>query len=551
MNITCSELIVRILEGHGVSHIFGIPGAKVDHLFNVLADHGPKLVLCRHEQNAAFMAQAVGRLTCKAGVCLVTSGPGVANLVTGLLTATSEGDPVVALGGSVPRAQLLKNTHQVVHGADVMRTVTKYSAEVSDPSVLAEVLANAFRISETSLPGAVFVSLPKDILEADVDSFFISRTQEMHMGASPEEILRQAAEKISTAKCPVLLLGMSASKPHAAAAVRAFLKKHPLPVVCTYQGAGVVSRDLLKCFVGRVGLFANQPGDTLLSKADVIVSIGFQPIEYDPHLWNTNPDACLISMNVRRGQVERYYQPSIELLGSYSDNLSSLALMVKRSSYADDIPLVKDLQKTLFQDIAKEPLADPKLIHPLHFIKALSEVLDDDDIVTCDVGSHYIWLARYFLRYQPRRLLFSNGQQTLGVALPWAMAASLLYPQKKIVSVSGDGGFLFSAMELETAVRMKCNLVHFVWRDDCYDMVKIQEEMKYGRSFGVALGNPDIVRFAESFGAKGLRINSPKETASVLKKAFSLDGPVVVDVPIDYRDNKALCEALRLYDFGQ
>jgi len=545
-----AELVVESLEAHGVSYIFGIPGAKIDKVFDVLADHGPKLVICRHEQNAAFMAQAIGRLTGQAGVCLVTSGPGVTNLVTGLMTANSEGDPVVALGGTVPRSQLLKETHQSLQGVDVMRSVTKYSAEIDEPSVISEIIANAFRIAEAPLPGAAFVSLPQDVLGADTDVACFPRLSAPVLGVAPDVILNEAAAMISKAKCPVLLLGMDASERSAAEAVRVLLRKHPLPVVCTYQGGGIVSRDLLECFVGRVGLFVNQPGDVLLREADLILAIGFQPIEYDPHLWNANPDAYLINIDSCQSTLEQYYQPKLEILGSISENLRSLAEKISKRQYARDIPLVQKLQGALFKGIEQQPTEHEGIVHPLLFIKALSGAIGDDVVVTCDVGSHYIWMARYFLRYQPRKLLFSNGQQTLGVALPWAIAASLLNPQQKIISVSGDGGFLFSAMELETAVRLGSNFVHFVWRDDCYNMVKIQQELKYGRSFGVALGSPDIVAFAESFGAHGLRINNNNEIDTVMKKALDLEGPVIVDVPIDYHDNTSLCINMNVEAYG-
>lgn len=546
-----ARVVVESLEAQGVKHVFGIPGAKIDSVFDALADGGPQLVLCRHEQNAAFMAAAVGRLTGRAGVCLVTSGPGVSNLVTGLMTATSEGDPVVALGGAVPRSQLLKQTHQVLQGADVMRSVTKYSVEVTEPSVLSEVLSNAFRIAEAPLGGATFVSLPKDVLEANVEEPCLGRIELPASGPAPHDLLLQVAEKISKAQCPMLLLGMSSTEEKVALAVRAFLKLHPLPAVCTYQGAGDVSRELLDCFVGRIGLFNNQPGDRLLREADLILAIGFHPIEYDPNLWNEQNKATLIDLNSVPPRVERYYRPAIELLGSMEENLRLLSEYVQRTTYAKDMELVKGLQQTLFSSIQHEPEKRQGVIHPLRFIRALGQVVGDDAVVTCDVGSHYIWMARAFLRYQPRRLLFSDGQQTLGVALPWAISASLMRPHEKVVSVSGDGGFLFSAMELETAVRLKSNLVHFVWRDNSYDMVKIQMQAKYGRSFGVELGCPDLVAFAESFGVKGLRITNDDDILPVMKKAMAMEGPVLVDVPIDYADNAALCTSVRWTEYGQ
>ncbi|GAB4252726.1 MAG: acetolactate synthase AlsS [Candidatus Methylacidiphilales bacterium] len=545
-----AELLVRCLEAHGVSHIFGIPGAKVDAVFDVLVDHGPKLVLCRHEQNAAFMAGAVGRLTGRPGVCLATSGPGSSNLVTGLATATTEGDPVVAMGGAVTRAELLKQTHQSMDTVNLFRPVTKFSAEIDAPETIPEVVANAFRAAVAPRSGAAFLSLPKDVLTDLTTAPVLLPTGPMRWGAPDAAAVVEAAALLNQAKRPVVLAGMGASEPSAAAALRRLLAKVNLPVVNTFEGAGVVSRELLHCFHGRIGLFRNQPGDLLLEGADVVLTIGFDPVEYDPVSWNGKKALKIIHLDARPADMDHSYRPEVELLGSLPAGLDALAAALSPVYQLASDRLAAELRAELERERNAAWAKNGTPVHPLRLVRELRKFLDDSVTVICDVGSIYIWMARYFECCEPRRLLFSNGQQTLGVALPWAIATSLVRPGEKIVSMSGDGGFLFSAMELETAVRLKCPFVHLVWRDGSFDMVKIQQLMKYGRESGVALGTPDLVKFAESFGATGMRINSPDEIVPVMRRAMEIDGPVLVDVPVDYRDNPALCAEMKHSDIG-
>ncbi|OIN67092.1 acetolactate synthase large subunit [Exiguobacterium sp. KRL4] len=544
---TGADLVVDTLIEQGVDYIFGIPGAKIDSVFNVLQDRGPELIVARHEQNAAFMAQAIGRLTDKPGVVLVTSGPGASNLATGLVTANSEGDPVVAIAGAVPRADRLKRTHQSMDNQALFTPITNFSAEVQDADNIPEVLSNAFRTAETT-SGAAFVSIPQDVglSESNVTSFKAVPTPKL--GIAPEEWVNETATLIEQAQLPVLLLGMRSSQPHVVQAIRALLQRVSIPVVQTFQAAGTLSRELESNFYGRVGLFRNQPGDSLLAEADLVLAIGYDPIGYDPKFWNQpSHDRTLIHLDQMRAEIDHFYRPDRELVGdvaatinALSDRLNPLTLPTSSTEF------LRGLQQRLEERDIPPIVKDSLLTHPLYFMKTLREQIADDVTVTVDVGSHYIWMARHFRSYEPRHLLFSNGMQTLGVALPWAIAATLVRPGKKAVSISGDGGFLFSAMELETAVRLNAPLVHFVWRDSGFDMVAFQQEMKYNRKSGTSFGEVDLVKYAESFGAKGLRVNHPSELVSVMEEAWKTEGPVIVDVPIDYSDNITLGKEVHL-----
>lgn len=547
---TGSDSILDSLINHDVPYIFGIPGAKIDLLFEQLEHSNrakkPKLIITRHEQNAAFMAAGVGRITGKPGVVLTTSGPGVGNLATGLLTATAEGDPVLAIGGQVPRNDLLRLTHQSMRNAALFEPITKFSVEVQEPENISEVLANAYRAAESSKQGASFVSFPQDVVNAPVSSRPIKPLKKPILGpASPIEI-EELAKAIRNAQLPVLLLGMRASSPEVTKAVRELVRIANLPVVETFQGAGIISHNLEDHFYGRVGLFRNQPGDKLLKHSDLVITVGYDAIEYEPRNWNAEGDGKIIVIDDSPSEIDHNFEPEKELVGDIAQTIDLLTPHLKDYQVGVDgeqyLETLRELQNK--QDLPPVPKQDSKRIHPLSIISALQYRVDDEMTVSVDVGSFYIWMARHFRSYQPRHLLFSNGMQTLGVALPWAISVALLRPNSKSVSVSGDGGFLFSAQELETAVREKLDIVHIIWNDGYYDMVKFQEEIKYGHSAGVDFGPVDFVKLAEGYGAKGLRVEKPEDLGKILDEAFQTEGPVVVDIPVDYSDNVKLGQSL-------
>ncbi|HGA3412485.1 TPA: acetolactate synthase AlsS [Streptococcus agalactiae] len=545
-----ADLIVDSLINHDVKYVFGIPGAKIDRVFDTLEDKGPELIVARHEQNATFMAQAVGRITGEPGVVIATSGPGISNLATGLVTATDEGDAVLAIGGQVKRGDLLKRAHQSMNNVAMLEPITKYSAEVHDPNTLSETVANAYRLAKSGKPGASFISIPQDVTDSPVSVKAIKPLSAPKLGSASVLDINYLAQAINNAVLPVLLLGNGASSEGVTAAVRQLLDAVKLPVVETFQGAGIVSRELEdETFFGRVGLFRNQPGDMLLKRADLVIAIGYDPIEYEARNWNAEISARIIVIDVEQAEIDTYFQPERELIGDMAHTLDLLLPAIKGYELPEGS---KEYLKGLRNNI--ENVSDVKfdrdsahgLVHPLDLIDVLQENTTDDMTVTVDVGSHYIWMARYFKSYEARHLLFSNGMQTLGVALPWAISAALLRPNTKVISVSGDGGFLFSAQELETAVRLHLPIVHIIWNDGKYNMVEFQEEMKYGRSSGVDFGPVDFVKYAESFGAKGYRVDSKDSFEETLKQALidAENGPVLIDVPIDYKDNVTLGETI-------
>lgn len=544
--VRSAQKIVDLLSAQGVEYVFGVPGAKIDAVYDALVDGGPRLVVCRHEQNAAFMAAAIGRLTGIPGVVLVTSGPGTTNLSTGLLTANTEQDPVVALCGAVRRVDRLKRTHQSMDAAAMLRTVTKFTGEVNDPDNAVEAVIGGFRAAVSEPRGAAAVVLPADVLAAPTTAGITARLPIPPLGPAPADVIGEAAALIRAARRPALLVGMRGADPDSCGALRALVAATGLPVVETFQAAGVVSRALEDNFLGRVGLFRNQPGDVVLEHADVLVTIGYDSVEYDPVLWNDDPELPArpaVHIDSVPADIDNHYQPAIELLGNIAATLTALTDRLAGLALTDDHRALIARERKALADIDAAARTDAPSgpgLNPVAVVLRLREELDDTATIACDVGSVYIYMARHFRVYEPRRLLFSNGQQTLGVALPWAMAACLVRPGTPVVSVSGDGGFLFSAQELSTAVHLGLTFTHIIFRDNSYDMVGFQEVLKYERKSGVELADYDIVSYAAAFGARGYRVKTLDEFGDTLRQALAEDGPSLIDVPVDYSRNTDL-----------
>lgn len=539
-----ASIIVESLNNAGVKVVFGIPGAKVDAIFDELTDHPEiKLVICRHEQNAAFMAAAVGRITGIPGVCIATSGPGAGNLTTGLVTATTEGDPVVAIVGSVPRLLSTKHTHQSMKALEILGPASKTATGIEVEDQAAEVVLAAFRAAATSPKGSCVISIPMDVAasKSKIKAFPPPAFKAPLFGPSPSQQLDEVAAMIDRATLPVLFLGQRASSGVVVSAVRKFVEKHPIAVVETFQAAGAVSEEQAEhVFFGRVGLFRNQTGDRLLAKSDLIITLGYDPFEYDANAWNPAGKLNIVHVDYTSCDYGAYYHPQVELLGSVRENILALSERVKHVTDPAKHEFTQSLRKELVswtQQVDETKGKAASLVHPLQFITALQKRVFKDTTVCVDVGTVYIYMMRYFFAYEPRRLLCSNGQQTLGVGMPWAIAASLTQDppcSRKVVSLSGDGGFMFSSQELSTAVQQGCNITHFIWNDEAYNMVQFQEEMKYGRSSGIHLGGVDFAKYAEAFGGKGFNMNDSSEIESVMDEALAHKGLSLVNVKIDY-----------------
>jgi len=406
---TGAGLLVKSLEAQCVEYVFGIPGAKIDKVFDALLDSKIKTVVCRHEQNAAFIAGGIGRMTGKAGVALVTSGPGCSNLVTGLATANSEGDPLVAIGGAVSISNRLKQIHQSMDTVSLFRPITKFSAEIDSPQAVSEIVANAFRAAESGRPGAAFISAPQDIMTGETDGDVLTPIAAEMFGPADSKTVAAAAALINGAERPVLMLGLLANQPRAAEAVRALLAKTKLPVVCTYQGAGVVPRELFDRFGGRVGLFHNQPADKLLDAADTVVAVGYNPIEYEPGLWNKGRKRYLIHIDAVPADIDKDYRPQLELTGDIAATLHALAAQVEPKKSAADVKLLNDIARDRTEFSERAAALNGVPIHPMRLVHELQRLLSDDMTLCLDMGSFHIWIARHLYSFRARQVLITNG----------------------------------------------------------------------------------------------------------------------------------------------
>src|ERR1700733_8622661 len=428
-----ADIVVQTLEQRGVEYVFGVPGATIDKIFDSLVDSKIRTGVCRHEQNAAFIAGGIGRMTGKAGVAIATSGPGVSNLVTGLATANSEGDPIVALGGAVAISETLKQLHQSMDAVSICKPVTKLSVTVAASDAVGEVMANAFRAAESGRPGAAYVNLPKDIMSAPCAHTALPMPAFSGLGPADSAALAEAARLINAAENPVVLLGLLTSKPINTAAVRQFIERNNLPVVGTFQAAGAVGAHQFENFGGRVGQLANQPADRLLESADLVITVGYDPVEYPPSEWNQTSSRKLIHVDVLRADLDNCYRPYVELIGDIAQTLEALTPHLKREkrpALSSSILEAIALERNRLNEESASRGGTP--IHPLRIVHELQPFLSADLTLCLDMGSFHLWLARHLYSFRARQILITNGQQTLGVALPWAIAASIVRPADKI-----------------------------------------------------------------------------------------------------------------------
>ncbi|WP_055589377.1 acetolactate synthase AlsS [Peterkaempfera griseoplana] len=538
--VSAAQLMGETLAKYGVPYVFSAPGAVFDTVHDALAAGGLGLVVCRHEQNAALMASAVGLLTGAPGAVLVTSGTGTTDLMTALLTATTEQHPVIALHSAVPRRDRSGGTLRSMNDLAALRLVTTYTDAVDDPDEVPEVIANALRTAVTPPRGAAAVVLPAALASAPTSAGVVQPHIPPSSGPAPAEYIHRAAQIIRTARRPVLLAGLRGAERRACDALRQLIGTTGLPVVETFQAAGVVPRALEEQYGGRAGLFRNQPGDVLLAHADVLVTVGYDPMEYDPSLWNTDPARTVIHIDALPARISRRYQPALELRGDVAATLSELADALAGLPIGDRTREAVATQRAALAAIDQEAREAPPTaagLSPAAVVMKIADLVDDQATVVSDLGPH-LFTARHLRGHQPRHVLLSNGRHPPGVALPRAMSAALLRPGTQVVSVSGECGFLSTASEMETATRLGLHITQVVMRDNSYDMVAFQEHLRYGRPTGVRPGDYDMTLYAGAFGARGVRTESIGAFEAELRK--SLDpgglcdpGITVIDVPVD------------------
>ena len=536
-----TDLFVRCLENEAVCYIFGVPGEEnLDFMDSLSRSERITFVTTRHEQGAAFMANVYGRLSTYPGVCLATLGPGATNLITGVADAHLDRAPLVAITGQSARETAFKESHQYIDVVDMLRPVTKWNARVEEPIAIPEIVRKAFRLARLEKPGATHIELPEDVAEEEVEAEPMPVRRTTYPQARPE-VVERAAELLRTAQRPIVLAGngiirRQAAGGEAAERLVALVRKLGLPVVPTFMGKGALDyRDELA--QPSLGLRAKTAGLAGLAGADVVLAIGYDLVEWAPKLWNGDRQKTIIHVDSTAAEIDAHYLPATEVVGEIGESLRALeaACNFTAPTWLDGTARREAL------DELERHRADARFpLKPQRVVADLRAALGDDDILISDVGAHKLWLATFFPAARPNTLIIANGLASMGIALPGALAAKLVHPDRKVVAMSGDGGFLMNSQELETAKRIGTPFVSLVWRDDRYGVIELNQQRRFGRTFGVEFGNPDFVKYADSFGLPGFRVEQADDLLPTLRRALELDVPSLVEVPVDPRENLRL-----------
>ncbi len=534
-----AELFVQCLENEGIEYLFALPGEEnLDVMDALLGSSKIKVVVTRHEQGAAFMADVYGRLTGKAGVCLATLGPGATNLITGVADANMDNAPLVAIAGQADTHRLHKESHQVLDLEQLFQPITKYSSRILSPNTIAEVVRKAFKVAQTEKSGAAFIEFPENIAKMPVDS----RPLLVRQPTLPEPAaarVETAAQLISKARSPIILAGHGVIRAGAWAQLAHFAEKLNIPVANTFMAKGVIPfRHPMA--LGSAGLQSKDYISCGFDTADVIICVGYDLVEYHPYLWHPTRDRTLIHIAATPAEVDAYYEVQVGVVGDLKHSLLRIAeLATPHTGHA-----LRTLRERLIRELGLHHDDTGFPVKPQKIIWDLRTALDREDIVICDVGAHKMWMARMFRCELPNTCIISNGFASMGIAVPGAIAAKLAHPERKVVAVTGDAGFLMNAQEIETAMRLKLAMVILIWNDSGYGLIKWKQMNQFGRPAHVDFSNPDFVLFAQSFGAVGLRVESAEALMPTLEQALALDTVVVIDCPVDYRENLKLTAEL-------
>jgi acetolactate synthase I/II/III large subunit len=541
--MTGAELLVRCLENERLEQMFGVPGEENIAVLEVIRDSKIHFLQTRHEQGAAFMADVQGRLTGKASVCLATLGPGATNLLTGVADANMDRAPLVAITGQVATERFHKESHQYLDLISLYRPAVKWNAQLVRPQVVPEAVRKAFKVAQTEKPGATHLDLPEDVAEAEASAGLDPLLPQQAFPTEPlDQQIERAAKIILEARDPVVLAGNGVARGRASEALRRFTDSLGIPVVETFMGKGSLPDTHPLC-LGTVGLQEHDYVSCGLDRADAVICVGYDLVEYAPARWNPRRDKRIVHIDPSPAEVDAAYQVSVGVQGAIGE---SLARIVEQTSARADSGKIRGgaLREIIQKEFRAEAEGDAFPLKPQQVVRALRQVLGDNDILISDVGAHKLWIARMYPCMAPNTCIISNGFASMGIALPGAIGAKLLYPQRRVLAACGDGGFLMSVQELETAVRAQTNFVALIFEDSGYGVIKWKQLKRYGRPAFVHFNNPDFVALAASFGCRGYRVTAAQELQPILEDAFRQQVPSVVACPVDYGENLRLTEKL-------
>ncbi|WP_266182415.1 acetolactate synthase large subunit [Dyella humicola] len=527
-------LFVKALEAEGVRSIFGVPGEENLDLVEALRDSSIRLIVTRHEQAAGFMAATWGRLTGEAGVALSTLGPGATNLVTAAAYAQLGAMPMLMITGQKPIRETKQGLFQLVDVVDMMQPLTKFTRQLVSASTIPARVREAFRRAEEERPGAVHLELPEDIARDQVDDPTLLPTEYARRPAPDDAALVQAAEAISNAKHPILMIGAAANRQRTTVALRAFIDKLGIPFFTTQMGKGVIDEDH-PLWLGNAALSDGDFVHRAISAADVIINVGHDVVEKPPFFMQKGR-RTVIHINFSSAEVDAVYFPQIEVVGDIAHTVERLTDALQAQEHWDFAYF--DRVRVAFHQQLRVHADDPRFpMHPVRIVDDTRRYMPDDGVLCLDNGMYKIWYARYYRARQPNTILLDNALATMGAGLPSAMAAKMVYPERKVLAICGDGGFMMNAQELETCVRLKLDLVILLLRDDAYGMIRWKQAEMGFTDYGMVFGNPDFVAFAQAHGAHGHRPDSADAFLPTLKRAFDSGGVHLIDLVIDYSDN--------------
>lgn len=536
--LNTAELLVKCLENEGVEYIFGLPGEENLDVLEALKNSSIKFITTRHEQGAAFMADVYGRLTGKAGVCLSTLGPGATNLMTGVADANLDGAPLVAITGQVGTDRMHIESHQYLDLVAMFAPVTKWNKQIVRPGITPEVVRRAFKTAQSEKPGAVHIDLPENIAAMAADGSPLPLDSQEKVYAS-YRTLNMAAAVISKAKNPLILAGNGAIRANASEALTEFATALNIPVANTFMGKGVIPYTH-PLALWAVGLQQRDLISCAFDRSDLIIAVGYDLIEYSPKKWNPDGKLPIIHIGMTPAEIDSSYAPVVEVVGDITDSLIDILKRADRQN--KPTPVTAGLKTEIRADYETYANDTGFPIKPQKLIYDLRQVMGPEDIAISDVGAHKMWMARHYHSDCPNTCIISNGFAAMGIAIPGAIAAKLVHPDKRVVAVTGDGGFMMNCQELETALRVGTPFVTLIFNDGGYGLIEWKQFNHFGTSSFIKFGNPDFVKFAESMGLKGYRVESAQDLIPILEEAFRQEVPTVIDVPVDYGENLRLSQ---------
>jgi acetolactate synthase-1/2/3 large subunit len=535
-----SDVFVECLEAEGVKYVFGIPGEETLDLNESLAKSSVSFIPVRHEQGGAYMADMYGRLTGRAGVCLGTLGPGALNLVTAVADAFLDRAPLVALTGQADLERMHKESHQYIDLVDLLRPITKWNARVNSPDVIPEVVRKAFKVAESEKPGATHLELPEDVMGMDVENLEpLPRRRPVKPEPSARELLK-AADLIRNAINPVALCGNGVIRAGAAPALREFSRATGIAVAETFMGKGALDYSDPRA-LGTVGLQSRDYALAGFEDADVVIAMGYDLVEHAPKHWNPRRDKKIVVVDSEAAEIDEFFTPEVELVGDIYHVITRLAEECRDVPHSGGSQRLRDIILGRFE-AARDDDAFP--VQPPRALWEIRQALGRQDMLISDVGLHKLWIGRMFPAHEPNTVLIANGLAGMGFALPCAIAAKLVHPDRRVVTVNGDGGFMMNVQELETASRLKTPIVNVIWENRQFGSIVWKQDKKFGEHFGVDFTNPDFVKLAEAFGLPAWRCESADDFGARLRHALSLDVPSLIVLPIDYSIDVAISEEL-------